>query len=147
MLLWSVTATAGMPFSATALTNGLILTRPSTREYSVWMRRWTKEGLIDYLSSGRKNGPGDCNDGVSQGPVVMVPTVAPASRAERPQSRLSSSARVPRHILPSHRSADGWAWHPVYAAPQGVPGSDSLCACRCRSRDRSAPAPASPGHG
>src|SRR5690606_2289159 len=81
VLLWSVTATAGMPFSATALTNGLILTRPSTREYSVWTRRWTKEGLIDFLSSGAKKRIGDCNDGGSQGPVVMVPTVAQIGRA------------------------------------------------------------------
>src|SRR5690554_6800790 len=52
MLLWSVTATAGIPASATALMNGLIRTRPSTREYSVWTRRWTKGTLIFFLIRG-----------------------------------------------------------------------------------------------
>src|SRR5690554_7982729 len=31
-----------MPYCATCLIKGLILTRPSTREYSEWIRKWTK---------------------------------------------------------------------------------------------------------
>ena len=50
MLHWSVTATAGMPASATRLTSGLIRTVPLTSEYSVWTWRWTKAGGMEKVS-------------------------------------------------------------------------------------------------
>jgi hypothetical protein len=41
-LLWSVTATAGIPDAAAAFTNGFTRTSPSLREYSECTCRWTK---------------------------------------------------------------------------------------------------------
>ena len=43
-------ATAGMPAPATALISGLTRTRPSTREYSVCRRRWTKGWVMGGLA-------------------------------------------------------------------------------------------------
>jgi hypothetical protein len=54
ILHWSVTATAGMPDSATCLTSGLMRTVPLTSEYSVWTRRWTKAGGMEKVSDFRR---------------------------------------------------------------------------------------------
>lgn len=43
-LLASVTATAGWPCSAQSLISRLSGSAPSSSEYSVWVRRWTKRG-------------------------------------------------------------------------------------------------------
>src|SRR5690606_17806153 len=53
MLLWSVTATAGMPVVATDLASGLTRTNPSTNEYSVCTRKWTKETGSDETLTGK----------------------------------------------------------------------------------------------